>query len=304
MRSIPVRRPGFLILLNLFSLLLLSNACRPETLLVYEIKPPEKVDGWKLFRFDRGTSLRAEAEFENVRLNVVVARLQALEELGQRLSERRERGRLDVQPIRIMIHKDAGTDVALNFSDFVIVKNGNSIPQIDYATFIKEYAAPGLLDYEWTFGQKYLTQFQLEEPDWMQEREDDTASPLEKRERLAKKLASYKPWAPPVLRAGEAQAGWILFPQLDAGQDYTLEYRPNASGRRLSIPILPFRVQMERKQLEILGTDSDEDKEVRKLFQKDREAINRANEEFVIMHKQLRNHDTVTNGQASKKIAP
>ncbi|MBL8020225.1 MAG: hypothetical protein JNM27_11215 [Leptospirales bacterium] len=176
------------------------------------------------------------------------------------------------------------------------------ISQIDYATYIKVYGAPGLLDYEWTFGQRYLTQFQLQEPDWLTERQDDTASPLEKRQRLEKKLATYKPWAPPLLRAGEIQAGWILFPQLEVNQDYRLEYRPgNAqTGRRLTIPALPFRIQMDRRQAEIFPMDSDEDKDAANLFRSDRETINRANEEFMIMHKQLLKHDPVLPRKVSK----
>ncbi|MBL8020388.1 MAG: hypothetical protein JNM27_12030, partial [Leptospirales bacterium] len=104
--------------------------CRPETLLVYEIKPPEKVEGWHLYRYDRGTSLRAEAEFDTIKLSVVVPGPRALADLAQRISEKRDRGRLDVQAIRIVSSKAAEPDVALNFSEFVIVHNGNLISQI------------------------------------------------------------------------------------------------------------------------------------------------------------------------------
>lgn len=279
--------------------------CRPETLLIYEIKTPEKVEEWTITPMRRGEAVHAISRStprgksaSDLEFRVFIGKKETLEEAAMRMGAKRENGAMQVQPLRISVFKDRLPGVEdvriLDFSRFVIRRNNTVIEQIAFENFQKCCAHPALIDYRWFFGAKYQGQLELELPDYMREMEEDTASPEEKEQAQKKKITEWKPWAPSRIRSGDRLAAWLIFPPLEIETDYILSHRDPGV-----MPDLPFRITMVRRNREILDTWTPEASE-RAISAEEREILQHEQEDTFIMHRQLQKHAELRDKEQKK----
>lgn len=275
---------------------LCALSCRPHMLLIYQMKS-EKPDPWKILPEAEDT-LRAVHQKNGLEIRVLLAGRKFMQRQSIRMMRSPDSGEYDEQIVRIIARNSTSAPMQIDFSRFVIESAGKTIRPLDAAAYDRLVYAKGRLDYNFYFGQKQIGQFGLTVPDWILSQEEDTASPAEKAKRNEEGLKR-GPWARPEILPGEIHAGFLLFPRLDIRTDYVLRL----DQINPPVPPLSFQIQMLRR----LSSEDEPEISVdaRKEIIEEEEWMRRMNEDFLAMHRQIRNHDDLRQEQEQKqKTAP
>ena len=285
-----------------FILLLLGaltalGGCSSHVPLVIQIQARAEAADPVVTYFDRRTGLRFTDHHQEVRRRVIFLSRARLRQIIRRLYSGRRFMRIpDTTAIEMHFFNYGRDRLHVDYTRFRIraVRSGRIVGPLDPRTFDRDYYGSGMsgLPYEYAFAARDSFRFQMPVPDWFSAaRARRTGSTLEytrrreanwrRLDRLQKRARGLAP--------GRELKGIALFPLLQPGEDYVLEYRTTGDGD--AIVFRPFHFQLKRVRSPRDTGDTATRRRVWFAFQDDQAIIRRETGETLIMHEQLRNHD-------------
>lgn len=318
-----------------------AAGCHTYPYLIYQIQPSsdqtvvagEKGDKknqvYRYYSFLNATSLRVRGEREGVLTDFLFLRPDDMYNLARDMGQIRNLNvpRLpDLLAIRVHIRNYRTRPLRVDTYRFRIRDTDNNVTYriIEPEEYYRERYSSGiyLFDYYWAFEPKDSYRFHHPIPDWYFElHKTDTSSPAEKKLRRRKKLAYIQRRHQESLSVppGRELKGYLLFPQLPAGNAYRLEYAPGKDDSPQTpetkifemIPV-PFRIKLvktfrepqdgpDRVNRTAATVEERSDESFRSLAERDEAAISRDLRTLYEMHRQLRKHAKLRDEQKEKK---
>ncbi len=302
---------------SLLFLFFLIPHCQSVNVIVYQyrsVAEPTSAPERRISHFDEFKILRFHEKRRGIEITGTLYQKEYFKTVARALNSGAELpGRVpDLFPVKMQIFNYGESPVRIDFYRFILrnTRSGETFPCLRPEKYQAEVYMEGLssFPYFWAFEQKEGFRFLHPLPDWyFLGHRPMTPSRGESDQRIRQDLASISVQHSheTLVSPGHELKGILLFPEIPAGQTYSLEITPVAAGsekvsaaeRIFEFTPLVFELRAVRYEADLEEESPLLDKKWEDILEAEETSDRRSLRDLYVMHRQYEEHEKVSTGR-------